>query len=662
MLLIFIVKLMMMKKYSVSTLFLLIFYITMPSGQAQNVEFGKVNLMDLLSESYPADTSAPAAILSDFGKTRILHYDNIGFRLETTRTVRLKIYKSSGYGWADVDIPLYRDDNRHTESVRDITAYSYNVQDGTIHREELSQSDIFEEERNERWQHVKFAIPGVKEGTIVEYQYTKVSPFIFKPADWLFQYDIPVKRSEYHFISPAFYEYIMLYQGYFELSEQDARVHNMEQRLGSYTYTNAEYHWVLEDIPAYRPEEYITTRDDYIAKLIFQLAKSNFPGREVKEYMTTWPNLVEDLMELTDFGKNLKKNYTRDALEVLALDQLPSQLARAQAIYQHVQQNYAWNERYRVSPSQSLRQLLSSKEGNSTDINLLLINMLHQADIQACPVLLSTRHHGKITMRFPVVDQLNNTIVLATLDGKDVLLDATDPDLPFGMIGEACLNGFGLIANPDQESWIDLRQQGAFYDETYVFLKYNAEEQTFLAQVSDKYRDYAALRARKLYREDKEKLTKIRSASNVEYKYVSESEKPFILTYEARYPAESLGDFFYLEPFIGRNETNPFNAPERYYPVDFAFPRTSRYIFNLTIPEGYTLDEYPQNAEYSLDKRSISFSLESKLMGNILQLHCSLQINQSTIPVEQYTELRKLYTDMLNKQMEKIVLKKKATE
>lgn len=630
---------------------------------AQEISFGRISAEELYDEFYEKDSSASAAILYDHGKSNFRHLDGHGFRVETTRTIRIKIYNQAGSGWGNVVIPMYRDGFNRTETIRDIKGYVYNLENGMIKRDELAKEDIYEEDVSDKWRHVKFAFPKVKAGTVIEYQYTIISPFLFKLEDWEFQQDIPVQWSEYVLTVPAFYEYMILKQGYFELEIQDAKSMNDDQRLGSYTYDNVRYHWAMKDIPAYQEEKYMTTRDDYIAKIIFQLSKVNYPGQHVRDYMTSWPKLVEDLMKLTDFGKNIKKNNTKDIVESITVG-LGTEKEKATAIYEYVTQNFAWNKKNSYAPSSSLNQLLKDKSGNCTDINLLLLNMLKRAEIEAHAVLLSTREHGKITTSFPLIDQFNYTIVFAQLDGQGVLLDATSQDLPFGMISEACLNGYGLVANEDaqDEQWIDVGQQGVYFADIFCQLKYDEERKSLIAQVKESYREYAALSARKLYQEDQDQLYQLKDMEELKIENSEDKTKPFSLSYTAPYPAEDLGDLVYIDAFMMIDEENPFNAPKRFYPVDFGYRMAVKYNFSFIIPEGYSLEEWPQDINLKLEDGSITYITKSNHTFNTLQITSLFQISKTMIDADQYQNLRKLYADMLSKQMEKIVLKKTETE
>ena len=65
------------------------------------------------------------------------------------------------------------------------------------------------------------------------------------------------------------------------------------------------------------------------------------------------------------------------------------------------------------------------------DINLGLVSALNLADIEAYPVIISTRSNGIPNIIHPVITDFNAVIVSAKIDGKDYLLDASDKNLPF---------------------------------------------------------------------------------------------------------------------------------------------------------------------------------------------------------------------------------------
>lgn len=74
--------------------------------------------------------------------------------------------------------------------------------------------------------------------------------------------------------------------------------------------------------------------------------------------------------------------------------------------------------------------------------------MLKKAGISAYPVVLSTRPNGLLPFTHASLSACNYVIVKAVVNGKPILLDATEPNLQVGCLPFRCLNGEGqLIAN-----------------------------------------------------------------------------------------------------------------------------------------------------------------------------------------------------------------------
>jgi hypothetical protein len=116
----------------------------------------------------------------------------------------------------------------------------------------------------------------------------------------------------------------------------------------------------------------------------------------------------------------------------------------------------------------------------------------------------------------------------------------------------------------------------------------------------------------------------------------------------------------YLNPFLLlRQEENPFKLENRAYPVDYgsAFERT--YMSKIKIPEGYVIDELPPSKIMVLPGNAGKYTYSMVQSGNLITLTSILQINQSIFPQNEYTGLREFYNQVVAKQAEQIVMKKK---
>ena len=84
-------------------------------------------------------------------------------------------------------------------------------------------------------------------------------------------------------------------------------------------------------------------------------------------------------------------------------------------------------------------------------------------------------------------------------------------------------------------------------------------------------------------------------------------------------PAGPSGDRIYVRPFVRPYHTlESFRATRRSVPVDFRYPEQIRFTANITIPEGYTVEELPQ-----------AVSLVENLSGCRAQMKVSFDGNQT---------------------------------
>lgn len=66
----------------------------------------------------------------------------------------------------------------------------------------MDKSLIFDERINDNWKQIKFSVPSVKAGTVIEYKYTQHSELYQLIPDWVIQHDIPVIHSHYEVLIP----------------------------------------------------------------------------------------------------------------------------------------------------------------------------------------------------------------------------------------------------------------------------------------------------------------------------------------------------------------------------------------------------------------------------------------------------------------------------
>jgi hypothetical protein len=131
------------------------------------------------------------------------------------RQTRIKILNKKAFGdLATVVIPLYRE-GENAEIVDKIAASTYNLENGQVVVTKLEKADLFENRLDKNRFEEKFTLPGVKEGSIIEYTYTITSDYDFDLPSWEFQREeYPCLWSEYQVDIPQALFYIMVRQGF----------------------------------------------------------------------------------------------------------------------------------------------------------------------------------------------------------------------------------------------------------------------------------------------------------------------------------------------------------------------------------------------------------------------------------------------------------------
>lgn len=649
-----------MKQLSFMTGCLLLCTATM-FAQKSPVKFGEIPMADMTMTIYDKDSSAAAVILVDYGEAYV-SITPVSDNLYFERHTRIKILKNDGLKWADVSIPLYTGGSSDEEKISSFKAATYNLENGKIVKTELPKSSMFKEKFNRNFNVQKFTFPNVKEGSVIEYSYKISSPYLANFPNWEFQHKIPVRHNEYYAIIPDFFIMERYMQGY--VSAQFER--KMQSNSG---YSDVVNHWVIKDVPAFKEEPFMTNEEDYISRINFALAFVNFPGQPQREIMGSWERLVGTWMGYDSFGKAITGNNHLKKLVEQVTTGITEPEKKMEAIFNYVKNNIEWNGAT-DSFADNLKDILEKKKGTSGDINLLLASMLEKAGFEVEPIMLSTRDHGFIRKQYPMERQLNYVLCSVVLGDKRIFLDATEKAMPLGTIPERCLNGEAIRVSISQQrfNWITLEPSSKSKTTVASKLKL-AKDGAIDGEVKITRSGYDAIASRKkIGKQGKEDYLKelttshswelANSTINGLDDLNSNLEEVHQITIADH--ADAAGDAIYVSPFVGYNQKeNPFKADERVYPIDFGSPFDRTLITTIEIPEGYTVDETPESKAMALPGNAGRLVYNTNVSGNVINITCMVSINKALFAQTDYALLREFYNQVVAKQREQIVLKKK---
>ncbi|HRN55287.1 MAG TPA: DUF3857 domain-containing protein [Agriterribacter sp.] len=266
-----------------------------------NIKFGKITIADFDLSKSVFDTSVSAVVIADIGRSDFEGNNKGGFSLSFKNHTRIKILNKNGMDAANVEIPLYISGNAE-EKVINLKASTYNLENGKIVETELDKKSVFKDKYDKNHITVKFTLPAVKEGSVIEYMYTVTSDFFRNLRPWAFQGDYPVLWSQYEVKIPDFFNYVFLSQGSFPLehSSQTTRDNfSMVDPGGassssyySFAANAVEHKWIARNVPALKTERFTSTIRNHIAKIEFQLSQLRFPNTPIKDIMGNWASLA----------------------------------------------------------------------------------------------------------------------------------------------------------------------------------------------------------------------------------------------------------------------------------------------------------------------------------------------------------------------------------
>lgn len=427
-----------------------VFNFTILFAQEDEIKWGEIPRADLEMTAFPDDSNATAVILADIGRVRFTDEFNLIFE----RHRRIKILSEAGYDWGSFDIPFYAEKGLQRVKKGDVKGHTIFLDEyGKEKRVDLEKESIFEEDIDGQYKRVRFTLPALKPGCVVEYRYKISSSNPTFLRDWAFQTSEPTRWSEFQAEIPDPLEYVMVWQGIgaFDVEESESQPwpHDLiySGTADFYNLRVTKHRWCLRNTLALREEPFMTTPEDFRAKIRFQLARINWPNQPYTEVMTSWQKLAEELMDSRYFGREIKrhKDLRKQAEKLTAHLTDPEEKLRA--IYDYVQTTMTWNGEYGIDIDKDLDDAYKTRSGAGPEIALILTSMLQFAGLDAKPVLISTRNHGRVFKQYPMLSQFNYVLTYVKIGDRDHLLDATDPLRPMNILPVDALNECGFLVD-----------------------------------------------------------------------------------------------------------------------------------------------------------------------------------------------------------------------
>jgi len=628
--------------------------------KAQDFSFGKIS-----KEDFDQDTYAPhaeAIVLQEFGRARIEYQDIKGeLVLRFYYHTKIFIKNKEGLDYANFTVPLYKS-NSNRETIDGIKGITYNLlEDGKIEKIDLEKKNILTEKVSENRDAVKIALGNVKEGSIIELRYTTESPFLYNLESWQFQSYIPKKHSEFISEIPEICQYNVNMKGYVKLDTRKTLPYDTKIVTSTGDVRGTQTIYIAKNIPAFIREDYMTSPKNFMGTLTFELASFSIPFGPRHNYTSTWENVRDQLYGADNFGKELSRTGLFKSILPTVIKDDMTPYAKANAIYNYIKSQIKWNKSYGLFTDNGVKKALEQRSGNTADINLALISALQAANIDASPVILSTRDNGMPALFRPTITDYNYVVAHIELDSIEYLLDASDAHAPFGNLPLRCINYQGNLLKKTGYKWVKLESLLSSRV-SYDFTGELSEDGTLRGTLNSMRNGYSATNRREeifshnSLEEYKEKVyeeTVNYRINNHEIHNLGDPSQMLTETQEIEFKnfANINGGDLKFIPFItGKTTKNPFNLDERSYPVDLGSNLEESFILNIKLPTSYTIKNKPKNINMALADKSARYLYIIKESEGTLIVQIQSLINKPIFLPDEYLDLKEFFSHIIQSQ------------
>ncbi|MCK9310773.1 MAG: hypothetical protein M0P26_00685 [Bacteroidales bacterium] len=390
-------------------------------------------------------------------------------------------------------------------------------------------------------------------------------------------------------------------------------------------------------------------------------------NREKESVINTWPKFSQEMQKMYEFGGYLKsaEKMASSQVETMLLT-TKSPMEKVQAIDEYMKSNFNWDKYYSKFSNQSVKKFLETKTGNSAEINIYYVGLLRSAGLDAFPVILSTRDHGKLLLDYPFEHFFNYVVAAAVIDGKFMLFDATEPFAGIGIIPARCINdkGLAIMKGKGEFKWLDLSRSGkssVFYN---IDLTPDPMTDSIYGRFSVKSTGYEALDMRKNYTYDMKEFNQSMNFSNmtlkdtIQVKNLRDVNKLFEVKYIANTRMNVFDNKSSFSPFYAFFfSLNPLQNPTRTYPIDLIYKKEKKISATIHIPAGYKLLNGP-NA-INIDNKKFNLQLKTDMLNDSTFLIVGgYEFKKEIFSTDEYDEIKGYFRDIVNVFNQEVVLEK----
>lgn len=626
-----------------------------------NKRFGKVSKEELEMTEYKPDSAAVAVVLYENRNIQVDLSAGGAFVKDVDVHMRIKILKEEGTEWGDFSVMKYVSQSV-PEIVTGIEVVTYNLENDKVVPTKMSREFIYTEDVSSSFQKISFYAQDVKVGSVIEMKYSIHSDRFWEIDDVYFQKTIPVNWVESQVSIPGFFTFNKKLHGSLPV-QYDSKLE--PKNLFGYQYEMVVDKFLAVDLPAFKYEPYIYYPRQYFSFVTYDIRSLRLPGMDTKYYGVSWDDVDNTYVNSQIMTRFRAQCQFKE--QVAALPEEGTDIEKIASAVSLVKDNVVWDEKYKVFP-EPVGQVVKARSGSNADINCLIAGCLREMGYTVDMVLVKMRSSGMLLDFQPERNPYDTFILRVTgSDGSQYYLDGGSPHGYINVLPPDLLVTNARLVRPNVPGeWVDLTR-----------LTRNGTTMTVATTLTDDLRlsgEYTCKETGNTSYSTKESY----SESDDEQDYISEIETDLAIEidditfgqmkeyssssqteYKFHKDLDASGDFVYINPFLVKfHSADTFQSLQREFPIDFPFTYSLTYIFTFTIPEGYAVDQIPENRIFKFQPLASTARCSCTVNGNTVQMVYNFSQNKMMCGPEYYQDIRSYWKHLADIYDVVLVLKK----
>ena len=541
---------------------------------------------------------------------------------------------------------------------------------------------VIEQTQGFKVQQKVFTLPAVEVGSILEYEYyTRINDNIFEAPIWMVQDDLYVREAHFawwpttHTLVDEDEKPINTIT-WFPVLPEGAKIERREEaRTGPSTEsaTGQVYELRVKNVPPRVQEEYMPPIGSFSYRVNFSFS----PYRTQQEY---WQAIGKQWSKRVNNFAGPNNALREETAKVIAGASTPEE--KLQKIYAAVMQlentRYTREHDQREDKAAGLGEIknaadvLSHKRGSPTQITELFIGMVRAAGLHAYAMWVPDRSEDVFVPSWLDTRQLDDTIAVVTVDGKDGFFDPGSRYCAFGQLAWQHTivtglrqgdNGTSLTSTPIEPFKINrlsrvanlkMSEEGEVTGK--VDLTFNGSPALRWRQAALKGDDESLRKGLREYAE--EILPKSLEIEVSEIKDATEYGKPLVVSYKVKGTVgTAMGKRTMLpaDVFLS-NTTATFPHEKRETAVYFHYPWLTQDAVRITLPPQYAIEAVPTTVRYEMSGHG-AYALQVTAEPKSFTTRRDFVFGDVLVPSKDYTGLRTFYAQLESKDQESVVLK-----